>query len=366
MLETVREFGLERLAESGEEAATSRAHADWLLALGDASWRGVEPHFELDWAAKVDADRDNVRAALTWLEGIGEGEGMLRLAGSLSWIWHMHSRRTEARGWLERALELAHGADIPVAVRSRALHAAGFLARNQGDYERATALATECLERSLAVGHAGGAALGHDMLGQVALAQGDYKRAAKHHEQSLALFEAVGSRWSADGSRMMLGVAALGQGELERAREAFESTLAENRRVNNAFGLAWALGYLGLIAARQGELPEGRGPFRGEPAIVAEHRQPGEPGRVAGGRGDPGRGVPISGAVGAALRDSGRPTPRAWSRLPATGTLPTRGGGSIRPRRTWRARIHSRLGSRSGLTLHAGARGGSEVPRQRA
>jgi DNA-binding CsgD family transcriptional regulator/tetratricopeptide (TPR) repeat protein len=254
MLETVREFGLTQLAESGEEPALRRAHAAWFTAFAEQLWDGIEPRFERAWTARVAADRDNFRAALTRLDHVGDGEGLVRLTGSLWWMWHMQSQRHEARRWLERALDVACNLEVPSLVRARALHGAGVLARNQGDYARAFALASECLERSLQVGDQRGAALGHALFGQTALAQGDYERAALHEEQALVLFEAVGAPWSADGSRMELGAAALGRGDLDQAAAAFESTLARNRSIGNAFGLAYALGFLGLIACRQGDL----------------------------------------------------------------------------------------------------------------
>jgi predicted ATPase len=121
MLETVREFGLERLAASGEEAATRRSHAAWYMAMAENTWQGVDARADADWLNQIEADHDNVRAALVWLDQIGDAEALLRLAGSLWPFWHRHSHRLEGRGWLDRALDSARNSGVPCEVRVRPL-----------------------------------------------------------------------------------------------------------------------------------------------------------------------------------------------------------------------------------------------------
>ena len=137
MLETVREFGLEQLAASGEEDATRRAHAAWCLGLAERCWESlVSDSTFLEWLDRIEADLDNLRAALAWLEQTGDAAGVLRLAGSLGEFWLFQSHRHEGRGWLERALDPARSATVPATVRARGLRAAGLLAVYRGDYAR--------------------------------------------------------------------------------------------------------------------------------------------------------------------------------------------------------------------------------------
>ena len=110
MLETVREYGLEQLTAHGEEAQARRAHADWMIERFEESWTAIIDRLELVWLIRVDADRDNLRAALSWLETTGDGEGLLRLAGAAGPLWMFHSYRSEGRRWLERALDLTRAA----------------------------------------------------------------------------------------------------------------------------------------------------------------------------------------------------------------------------------------------------------------
>ena len=104
MLETIREFGLEQLSASGEEEATRSAHANWCLELahGCDDLRFMLPRDE-GWA-RLGAELDNLRAALTWLERTGDSERLLRLAATLTLFWYTTGRLQEGRAWLERAL----------------------------------------------------------------------------------------------------------------------------------------------------------------------------------------------------------------------------------------------------------------------
>jgi len=254
MLETVREFGLERLAASGEEEAIRRLHAAWYTAMAENTWQGVDARADAEWLNQIEADHDNVRAALVWLDQIGDPEALLRLAGSLWPFWHRHSHRLEGRGWLDRALDSARSVGVPCEVRVRPLYGAAYLARNRGDYERATALATECLEVTREQGDDRAASRALQLLAFVALAQGDYDRAMLRATEALALSEALGdqSRWTA-WVRTDLGMAAYGHGDLARAEQNLEEALALYQMFPDPFGTALTLGYRGLVACDRGD-----------------------------------------------------------------------------------------------------------------
>jgi hypothetical protein len=195
-----------------------------------------------------------VRAALVWLEQSGDAAALLRLAGALWPFWHRHSHRREGRGWLERALDPTRSTSAPAALRVRPLYGAAYLARNRGDYERATALATACLALSEELGDERAASRARQLLAFVALAQGDYERVTAHAAEALALSAALGkqSGWTA-WVLSDLGMAAYGRGELARAEEILEEALALYRTFADPFGTALTLGYLGLVACDRGE-----------------------------------------------------------------------------------------------------------------
>ena len=120
MLETVREFGLDQLAASGEEATTRNRHAAWCLALAEraqaATWGGPE---HSRWLDRLETEIANLRGALAWLEETGDAATGLALAAALSGLWHFRSHRAEGRARL--AHPLARSGKIPTHVRAKAL-----------------------------------------------------------------------------------------------------------------------------------------------------------------------------------------------------------------------------------------------------
>src|ERR671912_2332828 len=119
MLETVREFGLERLAASGEEPATRDRHAGFFLDL--LGQRDLED-FDQAWLDGIKSEYDNLRAALGWSRDSGKRDTLIRLAGALLWFWYYRGYFNEGQRWLSQALETPAAADAP-RPRARALTA---------------------------------------------------------------------------------------------------------------------------------------------------------------------------------------------------------------------------------------------------
>jgi non-specific serine/threonine protein kinase len=256
MLETVREFGLEQLAASGEEEATRHAHAAWCVGLAEQFWESLVSEWSafMEWLDRIEADLDNVRAALAWLEQTGDATGVLQLAGALSEFWLFLSHRHEGRNWLERALDPAWSAAVPATVRARGLRAAGLLAVYQGDDEEAIALGTESLALCRDLGDRQSTALALHVLGFVDLAQGHYDQAVAHIGEAQALFEALGNRWWAAGVRSdVLGRAVYGRGDLAEATAILEDALAVYGELGDSLNTAVTLNYLGFVACDQGD-----------------------------------------------------------------------------------------------------------------
>ena len=260
MLETVREFGLERLAASGEAEATRRRHAAYFLALAER----IEPELlgagQAAIAGPVGGRARQPRAALAWLEQAGETDHCLRLAGASGPFWDIHGPLDEGREWLERALARADAAPSPA--RAKALAWAGLLARAQGDHGRAAALEEKSLVVARATGDARAIADALHSLGQVVVSQGDYDRAAALYEEALALYRGLGGSLAAF-ALVNLGVATAQRGEAERAGELLETGLAEHRARGNTWGVGFALRALGDLARIRGDHAEAIAHFRG-------------------------------------------------------------------------------------------------------
>ena len=217
MLATIREYGLERLAAAGEDAAARRAHAAYFLGLAEQAWpafrqrAGQEP-----WLDRLEAERANLRAALAWLDESGDAASLLRLAGALSWFWYIRGPLDEGRSWLERALA-AQDADVPGSPRTRAMVGAGLLAHFQGDDEQARTWLEASLAGSAELDDPWLLAFTLLLLGMVAEDHGDYHLAEARFAEALARFRAADDQSNAALTLTHLGVAAWGQGDVERA-----------------------------------------------------------------------------------------------------------------------------------------------------
>ena len=252
MLETVREFGLERLAASGEEAGVRDRHAAWCLDLAERFRVGAWNQSELlAWLRRAEGEHDNLRAALAWLDRAGDGERLLRLAEALHTLWYEHTHHAEGIGWLERALAGAPAA--PTEVRLRAVTALGFLLERLGRYERADAAHREELDLARELGDPGRTAWGLQGLGLLAVNQGRYDEGTPLVEAALAAFERAGDEVGVKMARYVMGIAAYGRGDVAAAVAHVEDVLARRRASGDTLGRAPSLDALALLRCEQGD-----------------------------------------------------------------------------------------------------------------
>ncbi len=171
LLETVRQYAAERLAASGEAGAFGKRHADWALALAEEAEPELTGERQAWWFSTLEAEHDNLRAALAYLGDAGEHERRLRLTIALTRFWYVRGYLAEARLRLRESLgETADGAGPH---RRRALTAAAALALLQGDYGEGTMLAEQSLEAARAAGEPKFVANALSNLGAIVLAAGD-------------------------------------------------------------------------------------------------------------------------------------------------------------------------------------------------
>lgn len=251
MLETIREFGLERLAASGEEDVVRRQLADWCLAMAEQSHRDMWGPQQGQWIARLGAEHDNVRAVLVWALQHSEAEIAQRLIGALVRVWWFRGHLTEGRNWAERSLRVS--APTTPTARALALGAAGRFASSQGDHGRAV----EALSESVAICRSiGDQHLTATMLWRLGMAiedQGDYERAATYLAEAIDLFEILDDQLFAASVRHALGVVAYEQGDLQRAADLFGEALQAFRTFDQPWMMGYALASLGKIARAQGD-----------------------------------------------------------------------------------------------------------------
>ena len=178
MLETIREFGVERLREAQEVEELQRRHAEFYAMLAEEA----EPSFlrmlptQAQWLVRLETEHANLRAALGWLLEGGDPSLGLRLAAAIWWFWHMRGHLGEGRTWLERALVAV---PLPAPLdRAKALAGAGMLMHYQGAEEQALALGEESLALFREIGDRAGTGRALCLLGAGSEDSGDYDRAS--------------------------------------------------------------------------------------------------------------------------------------------------------------------------------------------
>ena len=254
MLETVREYGLERLVDTGESAPVRSAHAAWAIAFAEAAEPdliGPNQRVVLD---SLDAERDNLRAAEGWLHAIGDAEGALRLAGALWRFWAVRGSLLDGRAWLERALAAADAAGVAApAARAKALQHLGNVALDLGDYPLARAQYQAARALRSQQGDQSGIAAALNGLGLLAFYAGDYDEARRLHEESLRIRRSINDHQGIGNSLTNLGSVASAHGEVERSRVIHEEALAVRRAMGDADGVAYSLYNLGDLANNRGD-----------------------------------------------------------------------------------------------------------------
>jgi predicted ATPase len=242
MLETIREYGLERLVESGEEEAIRRRHLVFFLTLAKEAEPKLLGREQIAWLRRLDPERDNVRAALTWSRSSDAGEAGLRLAGALAWFWRFRGHVSEGRDSLARQLNLPDGAP---SARARALYGASMLAVLQADYPAARSLGRQsaALFSKLGDRRGVGRALAH--VGTATIGAGDHAAARPLLEQSVTICRSVGDRW---GLSYALGQLASTVHRAERNLPAALALRQEAAAIARELGDHWQVG-ISLIGA---------------------------------------------------------------------------------------------------------------------
>jgi predicted ATPase len=252
MLETIREYGLGKMVESGEEALTRRAHAAYCVVLaeeGAAENTGANPK---EWLDRFELEHDNFRAAVEWLTATGDADWGLRLGSALFRFWEMREYLAEGRDQLGKLLKLTTSS-VPSSARQRALFAAGVLAGEQGDYVAADALLKENLEIGRLLEDKQSTAVSLNALGVIARDSGDLAASRLIFEESLSLWREMRDPLAVARALSNLANVVKLEEDYTRARSLYEECLSIFREVGDRTGVAWALNHQGDVARDQGQ-----------------------------------------------------------------------------------------------------------------
>ncbi len=292
MLETIREYGQDLAARSGEEATVRRRHAAWCLALAERAGPELSGPDQGIWVERLETELGNIRAALGWLREQGETTLALRLATALGWFWMMPGRFQEGSDLFAALIALPGADDSPETLASalvtaadlkdwlgdspgaRELHAQalalyrrlddrrrvasvlrgmGSNAIDQDDAVSAIRLLEESLIHARATGEHWEVAAVTNLLGIAAFAIGDYDAALARHDEALTVWRQLGGATHISVALTSMGIVAFAAGQFSRAAAVYREALDLSMAVDDRYDVVRAVEGFGLLAAAGGD-----------------------------------------------------------------------------------------------------------------
>ena len=247
MLEPVRQYALEKLRESGEEADLRRCHAEHYLALAEEAEPRIKGQDQVGWLDTLEADNDNLRAAIGWSLEAGDAGTAARFGWALRMYWVMRTRHGEGRLLMERLIE-RDVADLPARLRAMGLYGLAVCVYGSGDDERLMEITEESAALFRRVGDRHGEANPLAVTAFAALHLGDLDRANRAAEDSLERFREHGDAWGSAHVLNILATIALRRGDYRRTTELAEEALSLTRRTQDRFAGNVALHHLAQAA----------------------------------------------------------------------------------------------------------------------
>jgi tetratricopeptide (TPR) repeat protein len=253
MLETIREYALDRLEEAGEAGDLRRVHAGYFCRFGERAEEELDGPDQAAWFDTIALEHDNVRAALEWSLSGGDPELGGQLASSLNRFWMVRGHFIEGRRWLERAL--ATNSDPPPWLETKLLRVAAGNAHDLGDFGRMRELTDKRLVLARESGNKSDVARCLNNLGLIAAAEGDDGKAASLFRESVLLMRELDERRVYIPLGNLADLAA-DYGDAETADALASESLALAREVGDVEQILHMTQQIGQIRILQGRMSE--------------------------------------------------------------------------------------------------------------
>jgi predicted ATPase/class 3 adenylate cyclase len=259
LLETIRQYGLEKLTETAEDQVVRDRHRDFYLGFAEDAEPRLEGPEQVSWLKRLETDHDNLRAALRWSLDRDETESALRLGSALSLFWDTHGYVREGREWLDellaRARALPASAVTPVSRRALAkvLDGAARARARWSEFAEAIDFEAQGLAVWRELGDKRGIAEALDNLGETTCHLGDRARGKAFVAESLALFRELSDKRGTASALNNLAEIVSADGDLASARALFEESVPLFEAIEDRRGLSHALDNLGGILTAQGD-----------------------------------------------------------------------------------------------------------------
>jgi predicted ATPase len=250
MLDTIRQYAAERLEAAGRADALRDRHRDYYLALVKAALPNLEGPHEVATLVLLAREHDNLRTAIARVLEQGDSERALAFAVPLARFWRVRGYLDEGSRQMA-ALLAVDPAPTPSALRATALHGAGWLARDRGEYVAARRHFTESLAMSRSVGDSLCEAWSLVDLAFLDRYEGEYESARRRLEDAVGVARAADERVPLAAALGNLGLVERDLGRYDEAGALLEESLAMARTLGDRLGIAWPLSNLGLIATHR-------------------------------------------------------------------------------------------------------------------
>jgi predicted ATPase/class 3 adenylate cyclase/predicted negative regulator of RcsB-dependent stress response len=270
MLETIREFSLERLSVSGGHTAATARHCDYFLNFAKTARDGLQGAEQGTWIRRLESELDNIRAAITFaMSGGGDPVVAVKYFVALMRFWTLCGYATEGRASVRAAL-LLPAIRPPEVPRAFALYVGGVLATNQGDFAEAKAMLGECVDIRRRLDHPREVAAGLAMLAGIHLTQGEAAKARELAEDALATFRQLGEPIGEGIGLHHLGEICIHQDDIASARACFTQGLAIARSARHQELESDCERGLGDIDLHAGDLDGARAHFLRSESVCRE------------------------------------------------------------------------------------------------
>ncbi len=250
MLQTIRDFALEALADSDEHEAARNRHLAVYVDLAEEVRAEQGGSGTTQRIKQIEAELENLRSAVRWAVESEQATPAQQIASALPRFWEISGNFTEGRAWLDAALAID---PAPTEDRARALISLATLARRQGDFDRAVEAYEAGLEIFRTLDDSSGIATALNNLGVVAQDRGDYARARELLTEALTYFESEDDQLRSAACLNNLGLVARRSGDLPEAQRLYERSLSLWTELEEPLRQALSLNNLGVVAYAMGD-----------------------------------------------------------------------------------------------------------------
>jgi predicted ATPase/DNA-binding SARP family transcriptional activator len=261
MLETLRHYGLERLAESGEAIEVRRRHAAWMTTFTVDAAEGLRGSNAFAWRQQLEAEIGNSRSALDWWAANGHAEPAMEIAVGYAWVWFLRGEWAEGQRWIDDAISVGTSTSGAVDALARCWLAYLSVVRfGLGDRAQ---VAEDSVTQLRRLGDRRRLVDALLLLGSIVARTGDTTRTATVLAEAVTESNAQGDPWARAVAELLGTIDALRVGDLERAERSAFDAAQRFRTIGDDWGLVEALGTAATVA-------QARGDYRTAESVVRE------------------------------------------------------------------------------------------------